>query len=267
MEIAGSTILVTGASSGIGAALAPLLAERGATVGIVARRRDRLESVLDRCRVHAPESKLWAVDLGDLDAAERLVHDAWHAFGSVDVLVNNAAIPKRRSVVDLTTDEVDDVMRVDFTSPVRMTMALLPRWLERDHGMVVNVASAGGRLGIIHEAAYCAAKFALSGWTESMAIDLWDTGVDVRLVHPGAIETEIWDLPDNDEPFYHGPFDPPEVVAEGIAAAIESDGFEHYVPDMKGVVEFKTSNIDAFLEGCAAMAHQQPADPPSGGKP
>src|SRR5215831_20961670 len=95
MQVAGSTILVTGASSGIGAALAPMLAERGATVGIVARRRDRLEEVLARCAPAAPRSRLWAVDLGDLMAAERLALEAWDALGGVDGLVNNAAIPKR----------------------------------------------------------------------------------------------------------------------------------------------------------------------------
>ena len=77
MDVAGSTILVTGASSGIGAALAPMLAERGATVGIVARRADRLDEVLDRCTEHAPDSQAWPVDLGDLAAAERVAQSAW----------------------------------------------------------------------------------------------------------------------------------------------------------------------------------------------
>src|SRR6185436_21185367 len=114
MQIEGSTILVTGASSGIGAALAPMLAERGATVGIVARRRDRLDAVLAECREHAPESRLWAADLGDLDRAERVALEAWDAFGHLDVLVNNAAIPKRRHVTALTPDELEHTMRVNF---------------------------------------------------------------------------------------------------------------------------------------------------------
>jgi short-subunit dehydrogenase len=84
MRVEGSTILVTGASSGIGAALAPMLAQRGATIGIVARRKDRLEEVLEQCRQHAPESRLWAVDLGDIAAAERVAIEAWDAFGRLD---------------------------------------------------------------------------------------------------------------------------------------------------------------------------------------
>src|ERR1700674_2410193 len=93
-KIANSKILVTGASSGIGAALAPMLAARGATVGIVARRRDRLEEVLAECRTHTPDSRLWATDLGDVDAAVGVALEAWDGFGHLDVLVNNAAIPK-----------------------------------------------------------------------------------------------------------------------------------------------------------------------------
>ena len=102
-----ANILVTGASSGIGAALAPILAERGATVGIVARRADRLREVLDRCRRHSPDSRMWSADLGDLDRAEQVALEAWDAFGGLDALVNNAAIPKRTHVTDLTPADVD----------------------------------------------------------------------------------------------------------------------------------------------------------------
>jgi len=123
--------------------------------------------------------------------------------------------------------------------------------------VIVNVSSLGGRLGIIHESVYCASKFALCGWSESLAIDLWDTGVDVRLIIPGPIDTEIWDLPDNDAPIYHGPLEPPEGVAADIIKAIEGDRFETYSPDMKDIAAFKTTDIDVFLEGVVAMAREE----------
>jgi short-subunit dehydrogenase len=262
MKIEGSTILVTGASSGIGAALAPMLAKQGATVGIVARRQERLEEVLARCAKDAPESRLWAADLGDLDAAERVAREAWDAFGGVDCLVNNAAIPKRMPVPRLTLEEIDTVMRVNFTSPVRMTLTLLPHWLERDSGCVVNVSSMGGRIGIAHEAAYCASKFALCGWSESLAIDLYDTGIEVKLVLPGPIETEIWDLPENDPALYEGPFVPAEECAASIVEAIEGDGFESFAPPefpgglgkQHDMVVGKTANPDAFIDAMGQMA-------------
>ncbi len=251
MKVDGASVLLTGASSGIGAALAPMLAEAGARVALVARREDRLLEVLERCQPHAPGSQIWICDLDDPGAAEECALEVEGAFGAVDILINNAAIPKRRRVTDLSVAEFQQTMRVNLESPVRMTLSLLPGMLERGRGSIVNVSSLGGRLGITHETAYCAAKFGLSGWSEAMALDLWDTPIEVRLIQPGPIDTEIWDQPGNDAALYDGPLEPPSVVAEGIVAAIEGDAFEHYLPDLKGVVEFKTSDIDAFLAGSA----------------
>lgn len=255
MKVEGSNILVTGASSGIGAALAPLLAERGATVGVVARREDRLREVLDACLPHAPDSRMWVHDLDDVEGSVQLAFDVWDAFGHLDVMVHNAAVPSRRLIDDLTPEELDKTFRVNFFAPVRMTMAVLPKMIERGSGMIVNVSSLGGRLGIVHEAAYCATKFALCGFSESMYIDLHGTGVDVRLVIPGAIDTEIWESPETGPPIYEGPKEPPDVVAEGIIAAIESDQFEHYVPDMLAIAEWKTSNSTEFLNSVAEGMH------------
>jgi short-subunit dehydrogenase len=250
----GARVLVTGASSGIGAALAPLLAERGATVGIVARRADRLDEVLLRCTAAGGrDHRRWAVDLSDPDAAASVAVEAWDAFGHLDAVVNNAARPMRRSVPDLDVATVDQVMRINFLSPVALSLAVLPRMLERDAGVIVNVSSLGGRLGIMNEAAYSASKFALTGWSESMAMDLWSTGVDVRLITPGAIATEIWDQPGNDPAPFDGPFEPPDTVAAAICDALLSDSFETYTPDMKGVAEYKTSDIDGFMAGTVAM--------------
>ena len=246
-------MLVTGASSGIGAALAPMLAKRGARVGLLARRGDRLAEVLARCEEHSSGNRMWVCDLGDPIAAAGVALEADLAFGGLDVLVNNAAMPKRRFVDLLTSAEVDETMRVNFTSPVHMTLAVLPSMLERDSGVIVNVSSMGGRIGILQEAAYSASKFALCGWSEAMAADLWSTGVKVRLVNPGPIDTEIWDQPDNDPAHYDGPFEPPEVVAEAIVDAIEGDRFEWYVPDLRSIVEWKTSNIDEFIASVAAQ--------------
>jgi short-subunit dehydrogenase len=262
VKITGSSILLTGASSGIGAALAPMLAERGAIVGLVARRRERLEDVLSTCRRHTPGSRLWVADLADVARAEAEAQEAWHAFGGLHVLVNNAAMGKRKRVPDLTPAEIDRVMTLNFHSPVRMGLAVLPRMLARGSGLIVNVGSVGGRFGIPHEAAYCAAKFALSGWSEVMAIDLAGTGVEVKIVLPGPIATEIWETPEGDcPPLYQGPFVSAEECAAGIVAALESEGFEHYVPEAvpggyvqhEFVVE-KTRDPGAFVKQMGEMA-------------
>src|SRR5690606_24126836 len=103
--------------------------------------------------------------------------------------------------------------------------------LARGSGLVVNVSSMGGRLGIGHEAAYCAAKFALCGWSEAMRLDLEGTGVGVKLLLPGPVDTEIWHRPGNEPARYDGPLVPAHEAAVAIADAIERDGFEHYVPE------------------------------------
>ena len=253
MQIAGAKVLVTGASSGIGAALARQLAAGGATVGIVARRRDRLAEVLADCQKESPDSQMWAADLADLERAEQVALEAWDAFGALDCLVNNAGVPMRRHTSKLDSDTLDWVMRVNFMAPARMMLALLPRMLARGSGMILNVSSLAGRLGNANEAAYSASKFALCGWSEATAVDLWDTPIQIRLVNPGPIDTEIWDLPDNDAPLYDGPKVSPDEMAAGIVAAMESDSFEHYVPDMKSIVEMKTADPDVFLKGMADM--------------
>ena len=261
----GANVLVTGASSGIGAALAPMLAARGATLGVVARRADRLDQVVAECdrAGGAGRHRRWAVDLSDPAAAASVALEAWDVFGHLDAIVNNAARPMRRSVTELDVATVDEVMRTNFLSPVALSLAVLPRMLERDRGVIVNVSSLGGRLGIRNEAAYCASKFALTGWSESMVMDLWSTGVDVRLITPGAIDTEIWDQPGNDPAPYHGPLEAPATVAAAICEAMLADPFETYTPDMKSVAEFKTSDIDTFLAGTVAFLDEAHDDPGS----
>ncbi len=249
----GRTVLVTGASSGIGAALARELARRGDTVALVARRADRLEAVRADCLDTSPATEVWPADLSEPEAAAHLALQIWDHYGGFDILVNNAAVPMRRHVTRLTMEDVERTMRINYFSPVAMSLAVLPRMLERSSGMIVNVSSLGGRLGITAEAAYSASKFALAGWSESMVVDLDGTGVSVKLIIPGAIDTEIWDQPDNDAPLYDGPKEPPEVIAAGIADALDGNVFEHYLPDMKAIIEAKTADIDSFIVGMRGL--------------
>jgi short-subunit dehydrogenase len=254
---AGKRVLITGASSGLSAALARQLAARGAVVGLIARRRDRLAEVLADCRHTSPSSAMFVADLADTSALGDLALRAWDALGGIDVLINNVAIPKRRSVIALDPGDAEDVMRVNFFAPLRLTLALLPRMLARGSGMIVNVSSVGGRLGIVHETAYCASKFALCGWSEAMAVDLHDTPISVKLIEPGPVDTEIWDHPGSVEPLYQGPKVAADVVADGIIAALGSERFEHYLPGqmaLEKIVDAKNADLDAYIAGAAGMA-------------
>ena len=257
-ELDGRRVLVTGASSGIGAGLAVAFAAAGATVGICARREDRLGEVLARCASHTPASRMWVTDLSRPDDVARLARSALDEFGGVDVLVNNAGIPKRRHVTALQTATVEAVHHLNFISPVQLTLALLPQMLERGEGRIVNVSSVAATLSSPGEAAYAASKAALSVWSESMAVDLWDTGVRIMVVYPGVVDTDLFTLPDNDPFTASVAANTVDECVEAVMDAFAKDALEVYVPAWFGdVAKRKATDVTAFLSGTAEYVRQQ----------
>ncbi len=258
MELTGKRVLITGASSGIGAELAQRCASAGATVGICARRDDRLTEVLARCREASPGSRKWVCDLREPEQVDRLARQVLDDMGGVDVLVNNAGIPKRKHVSELDAATVEDVNRINYLSPVRLTLALLPQMLERGSGLVVNVSSVAATLSSPGEAAYDASKAALSVFSEAMAVDLWDTGVRVLIAYPGVVDTELFTIADNDPlPSSVDKITVGEFV-DGLMDAIRDDALEVYVPAWyKDFAVGKAGNIERFLAGTAEWVQQQ----------
>jgi NAD(P)-dependent dehydrogenase (short-subunit alcohol dehydrogenase family) len=259
-SLEGKKVLVTGASAGIGAALAEGFAARGATVGICARRSDRLAEMPERLQKVAPESRSWTIDLSDLEGIAPFAAKVEAELGGVDVLVNNAGIPKRRHVVRLTPEESESVMRINYFSPVRLTLALLPGLIERS-GQIVNISSVAARLGPPIESCYAASKAALTAFSECIAVDLRDTGVGVHIVNPGVLDTELFHLPDN-EPGFHSTdiMVPADTIVEPVIAMMDNGTIEGYVPDwFKDVVANKFTDTDAFINGTKAYATQTEA--------
>jgi NAD(P)-dependent dehydrogenase (short-subunit alcohol dehydrogenase family) len=257
-ELNGKKVLVTGASSGIGAGLAEACARAGATVGICARRADRLGEVLERCRQHAPPSRMWVVDLADLAAVDQLAETARTELGGIDVLVNNAGIPKRRHVTRLDAATVDAVMRINYSSPVRLTLALLPHMLERGEGRIVNISSVAATLSSPGESAYAASKAALAVFSETMAVDLWDTGIKVTVVYPGVVDTELFTLPDNDPFTADVEAITVDEAVSAILAGLAAGNSQVYVPDwFAGLASGKAGNVEGFLAGTAEYVRSQ----------
>ncbi|HUP76583.1 MAG TPA: SDR family NAD(P)-dependent oxidoreductase [Acidimicrobiales bacterium] len=247
----GQRVLVTGASSGIGRATAVAFAAAGATVGICARRADRLEEVLAECNAYTPRAKSWAVDLADLDGIAGFADTVRRDLGEVDVLVNNAGVPKRRTVLEMTPDDVEGVMAINYFAPVRLTAALLPSMIERGTGAVVNVSSMGVHSAAYRVGAYAASKAALELYTEALHLELAGTGVQALLFVPGTTRTEFsTPKPGNDPPFPQDPASTaePDEVARALLQSIGSPQFVRYATARdEARAREKNADVNAYV--------------------
>jgi NAD(P)-dependent dehydrogenase (short-subunit alcohol dehydrogenase family) len=155
-------------------------------------------------------------------------------------------------------DEVEAVMRINYFSPVRLTLALLPGLVDRA-GRIVNISSVAARLGPPIEAAYAASKAALTAFSESMAVDLRDTELLVHVVNPGVLDTELFHLPDNEAGFHDSvEMLPVDAIVEPVLAQLDAGTFEGYVPGwFADIVAGKFGDPDAFLAGTKEYARSK----------
>jgi NAD(P)-dependent dehydrogenase (short-subunit alcohol dehydrogenase family) len=191
--LAGQTVLVTGASSGIGRATAIAAARRGARVVLVARRHDELEQV--RARIEAADGAAYSFpcDLYDVDAIDALVGEVLAKHGPVDILVNNAGHSIRRSI-QASVDRPHDFersMQLNYFAPVRLTLGFLPGMRERGSGRIVNVTSQAVQVHPPRFAAYVASKCALEGFGRSIGRDLLSEGITVCSVRMPLVRTPM----------------------------------------------------------------------------
>lgn len=191
--LAGRTVLVTGASSGIGEATALEAADAGATVLLVARRVDDLHRVRDAVRARGGRAHVYRCDLTDPEAIDALVVQVLAEHDVVDYLVNNAGRSIRRSL-DLSYDRFHDVertMAVNYLGPVRLTMGLLPAMRAQGFGHVVNIVSWGVQLKAPKFSAYLASKSALDTWSRIAARETWSDGVTFTNMRFGLVRTAM----------------------------------------------------------------------------
>lgn len=210
--------IVTGASSGIGEAVALDLARRGVTVAAVARRAERLRMTVERCQRSSPGSFAVVADVSVRADSDRVIAEVLQRSGQVDILVNNAGIALHRHVIETAVEDVERVIQTNYLGAVYMTSGVLHSMIERHLGSIVNITSVAGHLPLPQEAAYCASKAALSAWTQSIAIDLAGTGVHIGELSPGPIGTEIWQKASVD---YGRRLYPPQVVAAAVVRMLE----------------------------------------------
>jgi len=200
--LAGRVVLVTGASRGIGAAVARQAAAEGARVAVHYRTgaSEAEKVVADARAAGGPDARAFHADLSDGDAAARLVRDVVDAFGRLDGLVNNAGMDQRGPTLELTPNEWDAVIATNLTAAFRTMHAAIPVMLDQGSGSIVNIASRLGQMGIAETAAYSAAKAGLIGLTRSLAREFGARGVRINAVAPGVTITEMTtDLVESDE--------------------------------------------------------------------
>jgi uncharacterized protein len=193
LEISGSRTLLTGASSGIGRELARELAARGAVLAITARQRGLLEDLAREIGAGgAPPPVVLPADLSQRGAPELLASDAEGALGQIDVLINNAGggVGGRIATVG-DRDEAREAFEVNYWSPLGLIKALVPGMTERGHGAVVNVTSMAQVATWPGFGAYAATKAALGVATETLAMELGESGVHVMEVAPGPVDTAV----------------------------------------------------------------------------
>jgi short-subunit dehydrogenase len=190
VELRGAAAVVTGASSGLGEAIALRFAQAGSRVVLAARRLERLEALAERIVARGGEALAVSCDVTEADDIAALHARTISAFGHCDVLVNNAGIPGGGRFTDVAAEQIERVLRVDLLAVMLVTKAFLPRMIERGAGHVVNVASLAGRNASPGIPVYGAAKHGVVAFSEALYHELKPLGIHVTVVNPGFFPTE-----------------------------------------------------------------------------
>lgn len=186
-------VVITGASSGIGAITAQMLSKRGAIPILLARSEDKLkETAAGIPGVFG----LFTCDVTDEEQVSRVFSEILRGYGRIDILLNNAGYGKFASFTEMESHEFDDMMDVNYMGIVRCTKAVVPHMLERGSGQIVNIASMAGKIGTARAVAYTATKHAVLGFTNALRQELRKSGIIVSAVNPGPIATDFFKTAD-----------------------------------------------------------------------
>jgi short-subunit dehydrogenase len=252
---AGTTVLVTGASRGIGAAVARAAHARGAKVGLLARSAPELEALRDEL---GERSDFAVADVSDRASVDDAITALIESLGLPGILVNNAGLGSYASFLEEDVDAFERLMAVNYLGTVHATRAALPWMIDRGSGHIVNIGSIAGRLGAPFETAYSASKFAVVGFTEALAAELHGLGIQVSLVQPGPVRTHFTEA--RGVPFQQRVPHPvtPERIAESVVHAVDHHRFEQIVPRwLKGPTIVRALAPGAYRRGLTGSFARQ----------
>jgi NADP-dependent 3-hydroxy acid dehydrogenase YdfG len=226
----GRVALVTGASSGIGAATARVFVGAGLRVALCARRKDRLEQLAADLIARGGQATVHAVDVTDALAVRAMVDDVAARWGRLDVLVNNAGRGFAATLEQTTIEELRALMELNVVAVLGATQAVLPIMRRQGSGHVINISSVVGRRAVPYRAAYSATKFALGALSEALRVELTGTGIAVTLVYPiRTSDTELHEVEVQKVPWRPmGPVQPAARVARSILRCVRRPRPEVY---------------------------------------
>ncbi len=251
-RIRGKTIIVTGASEGIGAATARALAERGANLVLAARSRERLEALVEELASFPCERLAVPTDVSVAEQRDRLVAETMSRFGRVDVLVNNAGVGLDSPVEESTPDEARYLFEVNFFAPLHLTQLVLPIMRRQGGGQIIQVSSIVGIRATPNLGIYSATKYALNGLSDTLRTELVGTNIQVTSIYPGVTATRF--VPNQIRTPRQKARDriavPPEWVARAIVQSIEKRQRAAYVT----WADFLAVNLARLLPGLAEWA-------------
>lgn len=279
-KLSGTVAVITGATSGIGRETAREFSAAGSKVVVAGRRQERLVELVKELVNKGGTALAVPTDVADQSQVEHLVAAAVEQFGRVDVLVNNAGVAIASRFAEMPMEDFRRLMDVNFWGAVYACRAAVPQMRKQTGGgVILNVSSIFGKRGMPFETAYCASKFALAGFSESLRAELMSENIDVCTIYPGAVETEIFDAAANSTGLEVPSFVPkfpakqmaklivqaarfpqPEVVAAFDAQAINLANA--FAP---ALVDFALGWSVPFIEGMRrAKQHTEPKEPDSG---
>jgi short-subunit dehydrogenase len=231
------TVIVTGASEGVGAAAARMFADAGANLMLVARNRKNLEAIADDLKDRA-RVEIFPMDVSDADSCVDMFKKTLFEFGRIDVLVNNAGFHARGNVESNSAEDLARTIDVNLRAPIMLMRMALPHIREAGAGAIINVASLAGRTPVPGSAAYSASKFGLRAFTFALAEEIRDSGIKLAVVSPGPIATQfiLADIEKTSDLTFSQPMSSAEDVAQAILDLCGNNQREQAIPVISGIL-------------------------------
>jgi len=190
MDLKDQTVIITGASSGLGKGIASVFAKSNANIVMAARNPEKLKSAAEDLKKFGTNILALPTDVGNADQVEDLIHKAVDTFGSVDVLINNAGIDFPGPITELTTKQWDQIISVNLSGVFYACKAVIPIMMKQASGYIFNIYSVAGKRAWANAAAYCASKFALTGFTQALVAEGRPHKIRCSVIYPGGMDTE-----------------------------------------------------------------------------